>query len=268
MRGVVGMKRSLMFLIVAASCSVGAANAEDHATPTQTVANAVTDEHALGPTVCADHPSLVGSDQPKGPTRVHFHIGIDGSTHDMTVQTSSGRTDFDAAALQCVAAWKFSPATSNGHPIDKEIDAEMDWGAPPVHDYSVKTALVPDLADLTPMVHRLGLDTRLEPSLSRVMKYEGGAKGWRCRQVFLEIKDEHRTKHWFARDFDDGPDLMYARIKDHHYVAAHLRIDGTFVAAVAIDDVTGTGNAMSYDEVKTFLDEEVAYWNCSGQTGR
>ena len=86
--------------------------------------------------------------------------------------------------------------------------------------------------------------------------------------MFLEIKDEHRTKHWFARDFDDGPDLMYARIKDHNYITAHIRADGTFVAALEIDELTGSGFALPYDDVKTFLDEEVAYWNRAGQTGR
>jgi len=262
------MKQTLLTLLVAASCFAGAAIADDHGTQAQVAANTVTPEQSIGPTVCADHPSLGGPNRPKGPTVVHFHIGIDGSTHDMTVQTSSGVADFDAAALQCVAAWKYSPATSNGKPIDKEIDAEMNWGGPPTHDYSTKTALTPDLTDLTPMVHRLGLDTRLEPSLSRILKYEAGTRGWRCRQMFLEIEDEHRTKHWFARDFDDGPDLMYARIKDHHYIAAHIRADGTFVGAVTMDDQTGTGYALSYDDVKTFLDEEVSYWNRSGQTGR
>ena len=62
---------------------------------------------------------------------MHFHVGIDGTTHDPVVKTSSGLADFDAAALQCVAVWKFSPATSNGRPIDDETDAEIDWGGPP-----------------------------------------------------------------------------------------------------------------------------------------
>ena len=135
----------------------------------------------------------------------------------------------------------------------------------PASDGVERSSPAPDLSGMTPMIHRLGIDTHMQGPLSTVLKLTSDNKTWRCRQVYFEIKGEHLVKHWIAQGWDKGNDLMYARMDNGHYVAIHVLADGTFVTAVSIDDEAGTGIRLNYEQVKDILDDEVARWNESGQ---
>jgi hypothetical protein len=97
------------------------------------------------------------------------------------------------------------------------------------------------------------------------LKLTKGEKSWRCRQVFFEVKGERLVKHWLAQAWDDPQELMYARDENGHYIAIHMKADGTFVAAISTDDATGTGTMVGYSDVKALLEGEVTAWNESGK---
>jgi protein TonB len=64
----------------------------------------------------------------EGSTVVTVHIGADGSVTGADVATSSGFSDLDEAAVQCVTAqWHFSPATSNGSPVESTKQYRIVW---------------------------------------------------------------------------------------------------------------------------------------------
>jgi TonB family protein len=53
-------------------------------------------------------------------------VGTDGATHDITVARSLS-PEFDAAAMEVVKTWRFSPATKNGKPISLRMDVQIDF---------------------------------------------------------------------------------------------------------------------------------------------
>jgi protein TonB len=64
----------------------------------------------------------------EGSTVVTVHIGTDGSVTSADVSQPSGYSDLDQAAVQCVtSAWHFSPATSNGAPIESTKQYRIVW---------------------------------------------------------------------------------------------------------------------------------------------
>ncbi len=64
----------------------------------------------------------------EGNTVVTVHIGADGSVTGADVSQSSGFSDLDQASVQCVTnAWHFSPATSNGAPIESTKQDRIVW---------------------------------------------------------------------------------------------------------------------------------------------
>jgi protein TonB len=64
----------------------------------------------------------------EGNTVVTVHISADGSVTAADVSQSSGYSDLDQAAVQCVTAqWHFSPATSNGAPIESTKQYRIVW---------------------------------------------------------------------------------------------------------------------------------------------
>ncbi|HEX3994488.1 MAG TPA: energy transducer TonB [Acetobacteraceae bacterium] len=64
----------------------------------------------------------------EGNTVVTVHIGADGAVTSADVSQSSGFNDLDQAAVQCVTAqWRFSPATSNGTPIESTKQYRIVW---------------------------------------------------------------------------------------------------------------------------------------------
>ena len=52
-----------------------------------------------------------------------FTVGIDGNVHDLKIAKTSGSLTLDGAALDCIRAWKYNPATRDGAPT------EVDWMA-------------------------------------------------------------------------------------------------------------------------------------------
>jgi len=64
----------------------------------------------------------------EGSTVVSVHIGADGAVTGADVSQSSGYSDLDQAAVQCVQAhWHFSPATENGQPVASTKQYRIVW---------------------------------------------------------------------------------------------------------------------------------------------
>jgi periplasmic protein TonB len=64
----------------------------------------------------------------EGSTTVTVHIGADGAVQSVDVGTSSGYSDLDQAAIQCVTSqWHFSPATENGAPVASTKQYRIVW---------------------------------------------------------------------------------------------------------------------------------------------
>jgi protein TonB len=75
---------------------------------------------------------LSGNEEPRWPRaawlagaegRVVLRVVVeaDGTASEVEVSTSSGRDDFDAAALAAVRRWRFSPARRYGNPVDYAV---------------------------------------------------------------------------------------------------------------------------------------------------
>ncbi len=62
----------------------------------------------------------------EGTVMLSFVVGTDGAAHDIRV-ASSLSPEFDAAAVECVKTWKFSPATKNGKPVTAQIAIQVDF---------------------------------------------------------------------------------------------------------------------------------------------
>lgn len=62
-----------------------------------------------------------------GTTVVRFQIGPDGAVNELSVSTSSGYKELDAATLQCIASWKYFPARQNGQPVSLDETMGIDW---------------------------------------------------------------------------------------------------------------------------------------------
>ena len=53
-------------------------------------------------------------------------VGVDGNTHDITVERGLGY-GLDEKAVETVSQWKFKPALKDGVPIEKEIKVEVNF---------------------------------------------------------------------------------------------------------------------------------------------
>jgi TonB family protein len=77
--------------------------------------------------LCDDlYPSDERSSGSDGITILSVHIQPDGTMTNASVLSSSGETDFDAAAVQCARRAK-SPQKSGGGPIEVDWVATVDW---------------------------------------------------------------------------------------------------------------------------------------------
>ncbi|HEY5338208.1 MAG TPA: energy transducer TonB [Rhizomicrobium sp.] len=64
----------------------------------------------------------------EGSTILTVHIGANGSVSAAEVGTSSGFSELDQAAVQCVTAqWRFTPATQNGAPVESTKQYKIVW---------------------------------------------------------------------------------------------------------------------------------------------
>jgi protein TonB len=62
----------------------------------------------------------------KGVVLLWLIVGRDGLPRDIRVLRSLG-PEFDAAAIEAVKQWKFSPATKHGKPVSAQIDVQMNF---------------------------------------------------------------------------------------------------------------------------------------------
>jgi len=60
----------------------------------------------------------------EGTVVLHLVVGADGEPHDVTVSRSLS-PEFDAAAVEAVKTWKFSPASKSGKPISVDVNVEV-----------------------------------------------------------------------------------------------------------------------------------------------
>jgi TonB family protein len=61
-------------------------------------------------------------------TMVEFHVMPDGSIQDLKLDQSSGLDKLDEAVLSCIKeAWRYTPATYNGTPVEVTRKAKIDW---------------------------------------------------------------------------------------------------------------------------------------------
>jgi protein TonB len=63
----------------------------------------------------------------EGQTIMKFTITSDGHVTDISVRTSSGNADLDAAATTCARDWLYRPALQDGAPVAMSWMAEVRW---------------------------------------------------------------------------------------------------------------------------------------------
>ncbi len=77
--------------------------------------------------VCRNYPHGAVWDEAQGSVRVRFRIAADGTVKDAVVDKSTGNSDLDQAALACVGAWQYKPATRDGVAVDWDWEANVNW---------------------------------------------------------------------------------------------------------------------------------------------
>lgn len=63
----------------------------------------------------------------QGTTQMAFRIMTDGNTQDVHVESSSGDSKLDQAAVQCAQRWHYLPAKRDGVPIEFDWKAKVVW---------------------------------------------------------------------------------------------------------------------------------------------
>src|ERR1043166_481313 len=63
----------------------------------------------------------------EGETLMNFTITKDGRVTDVSVKTSSGNADLDAAGVTCARDWLYRPARQDGAPVDSPWRALVRW---------------------------------------------------------------------------------------------------------------------------------------------
>jgi len=63
----------------------------------------------------------------EGTARIEFHITESGVVANPVIAKSSGYADLDAAALACVARFRYIPAMKDGKPIDVSRFVTINW---------------------------------------------------------------------------------------------------------------------------------------------
>ena len=63
----------------------------------------------------------------QGITFLSFHVATDGTTKDITVTTSSGYADLDAAAVAEAGCWRYKPGMKDGKPVEVTLQGRVIW---------------------------------------------------------------------------------------------------------------------------------------------
>ena len=71
-----------------------------------------------------EYPAKEGNAGHEGTVVLNLVVGTDGAAHDITVFRPLS-PEFDAAAVEAVKTWKFSPATKNGKPISMRVRIQV-----------------------------------------------------------------------------------------------------------------------------------------------
>jgi TonB family protein len=80
------------------------------------------------PHVCTDaYPLAAVRAGAEGTTTLKFQVTVDGTVKDIVVESSSGNTDLDNAAVQCAGRWLYKPATRDGKPVEMPWKASIQW---------------------------------------------------------------------------------------------------------------------------------------------
>ena len=80
------------------------------------------------PHTCANfYPPEAVEARAQGRVLLSFHIATDGTTKDLSIATSSGNADLDAASLSCAAQWLYRPAMVAGAPVETPWQAYVQW---------------------------------------------------------------------------------------------------------------------------------------------
>lgn len=80
------------------------------------------------PHVCMEeYPAISVRLGEQGTTVLAFRITTAGTVKEPRILVSSGSDRLDAAALACVASWRYRPAVQDGKPIEVEWKAEVKW---------------------------------------------------------------------------------------------------------------------------------------------
>lgn len=75
----------------------------------------------------SSYPAFAASKHLQGTTRLSYHVATDGSVKDPVVTRSSGSANLDQAALTCVMAFRYWPATHDGKPVELDRTIDVDW---------------------------------------------------------------------------------------------------------------------------------------------
>lgn len=81
------------------------------------------------PHTCADPPAVLQLGY-EGAVALEFTITEQGNVTDPSIIGTSGYPELDAAALACVATWRYGPATRNGVPIAERRKAKVLFESP------------------------------------------------------------------------------------------------------------------------------------------
>ena len=73
------------------------------------------------------YPQAAITAKAEGRVLVQATVGVDGVPSDLLVQTSSGNTDLDQAALDSVAGWRFNPRTCDGKAVVGQVIAPVEF---------------------------------------------------------------------------------------------------------------------------------------------
>ncbi|HEY4115250.1 MAG TPA: TonB family protein [Rhizomicrobium sp.] len=107
-----------------------AGNAEVQPTGTakpEEVSASMTPPKPVGLHGCSGYPPAAVRDSTSGMTKLSFTLTAQGTVANAAVTQSSGSQVLDKAALMCVAAWLYKPATKDGDPVAVPWQASVSW---------------------------------------------------------------------------------------------------------------------------------------------
>lgn len=109
----------------------------------------------------------------EGKSVMKFTITTEGRAANISVQTSSGNVDLDAAAVACAANWLYRPATQNGLPVTVPWVTAVNWKIGTDEPYSILATLAKACIEADPA----GLEEMKTAPLRTVvrLRFAGGA---------------------------------------------------------------------------------------------